>query len=89
MIHFHLGYFSKSTDCGQAMTQLEIQNQLHEEIDQLGAEALMQLRAIISTLKKPSTTFDKRIDGQYKGQFVIKEDFDQLPDDFVAAFTED
>ena len=71
------------------MTQLEIKNQLHEEIDQLDTEALMQLRAIISTLKKPSTTSDKRIGGQYKGQFVIKEDFDQLPDDSMAAFTED
>lgn len=71
------------------MDTAQLRNNLHQVIDQLDTEALMQLRAVIATLKKPPVPTDKRIGGQYRGQFVIKEDFDRLPDDFMATFTND
>jgi hypothetical protein len=32
-----------------------------------------------------TTAPEKRVGGKYKGRFKIKEGFDQLPDDFMAA----
>ena len=30
---------------------------------------------------------EKRVGGQWKGKMIINEDFDQLPDDILNAFT--
>lgn len=71
----------------EIMTQNEIREELHKSIDQMDAAKLRQLRRWVAELMKKSSGPEKRVGGKYKGQFKIKEGFDELPDDFMAAFT--
>ena len=68
------------------MTQNEIKKELYKKIDQMDAAKLHQLRHVVADLMKLPPVSEKRIGGKYKGQFKIKEGFDELPDDFMAAF---
>jgi hypothetical protein len=69
------------------MTQSKIREELHKTIDRMDAAKLRQLHLVVAGLMKLPPTPEKRIGGKYKGQFKIKEGFDELPDDFMAAFT--
>ncbi len=69
------------------MTQNEIRKELHKTIDRMDVAKLRQLHHVVADLMKLPPAPEKRIGGKYKGHFKIKEGFDELPDDFMAAFT--
>jgi len=71
------------------MTSLEIKTRVYQQIAHLDDAQLEKLYNLLDTefSSENKETSEKRVGGKYKGQFVIKDDFDKMPDDFMAAFT--
>ncbi len=71
------------------MTAIELKTRLYQQIAHLNEKQLKELYELLDKEFSPEAGEDtpKRVGGKYKGQFVIHDDFDQMPDDFMAAFT--
>jgi len=71
------------------MTTTEIKARVYQQIAHLDDAQLEKLYKLLDSEFSPENQNapQKRVGGKYKGQFVIKDDFDIMPEDFMAAFT--
>lgn len=71
------------------MTTLELRTRVYQQIAYFDAGQLEKLYELLDKefSAKPEGPTQKRVGGKYKGQFVIHDDFDNLPDEFMAVFT--
>ena len=71
------------------MTGIELKTRVYQQIAHLNEAQLEKLYELLGKEFAPQAeeTAQKRAGGKYKGQFVIHDDFDQMPDDFMATFT--
>ena len=70
------------------MTAIELKTRVYQQIAHLNEKQLKALDELLDKEFSPEVGADipKRVGGKYKGQFVIHDDFDQMPDDFMATF---
>jgi hypothetical protein len=73
------------------MTDTELKVRVYQQIAHFNEAQLEKLSKLLNEEFSLETekTFQRRVGGKYKGQFVIHDDFDHLPDEFMAAFTND
>lgn len=71
------------------MNANELKTLVYQQIEHLDDAQLKKLHELLDQELSQDVTdiSKKRVGGKYKGQFIIKEDFDQMPDDFMSAFT--
>ncbi len=69
------------------MTAIELKTRVYQQIAYLNEKQLEKLCKLLDKeFSSEARESQKRVGGKYKGQFVIHEDFDQMPDDFMSAF---
>ena len=71
------------------MTAIELKTRVYQQIAHFNEAQLEKLHELLDKEFSFETeeTPQKRVGGKYKGQFIIHDDFDHMPDEFMSAFT--
>ncbi len=71
------------------MTTIELKTRVYQQIAHFDEAQLEKLRELLDKkfVFKTGEPLQKRVGGKHKGQFIIHDEFDRMPDEFMAAFT--
>ena len=70
------------------MTAIELKTRVYQQIAHFNEAQLEKLHELLDRefFSETGESLQKRVGGKYKGQFVIHDDFDHMPNEFMSAF---
>ena len=70
------------------MTTLELKIRVYQQIAHFNEAQMEKLHELLDKefAFETGEPLQKRVGGKYQGQFIIRDDFDHMPDEFMAAF---